>query len=102
MFPYLRAGADLLLQRCGVVRNSPLQRGRQIEHQRHRQQDRHGTGGDPDLTLAAPKSAHPLSYPLAGEGEEQQRQRGSECECRGEHDGSQPDGGSSPGHDDRS
>ena len=40
-FAQLFLAADLLLQRTGVVGDRPLQHGRQVEHQRDRQQDRH-------------------------------------------------------------
>ena len=88
-------------KRAGVVGNGPLQSRRQIEYQRHREQDRHDPCGDSDLTLSTPKSAHPLGDPLTGQCEEQQRQGGTERERAGEHDGSHADGCGGPGHDDR-
>ena len=55
----LLVAADPFLQRAGVVGDRALQHGRQVEDQRHRQQDRHNACGDADFALPAPERRRP-------------------------------------------
>ena len=96
-----RSAASLFCKRPGVVRNGPLQRRRQIEHQRHRQQDGHHPCCDADRTLTASKSTDPLGNSLAGQREEQQRHRRADGERQGQHDDGQADVRGCSGHHDR-
>ena len=100
-FCELSSTADLLLQAAGVVGDGALQHGGQIEHQRHRKQDRHDACGDPDFALAAAEGGDPFGDPAACEREEQQRQGGANRERQRQRDRAQPDGAGGACDDDR-
>jgi hypothetical protein len=55
--------ADLLLQAAGVVGDGALQHRGQVEDECHRQQDRHHSCDDPDLTLTVAERGHSLGDP---------------------------------------
>jgi hypothetical protein len=77
---------DAFLHRRRVVGDGALQRGGQVEDQRHGQHDHRRSAGDPDDALATAKCRDTLGNLATGQREHQQRQRGADRERRGQHE----------------